>query len=116
VIYRDDQMMLEAFKERLIEFAGAGDSEAVQALLTPLAGRAVDASLWRQILRVAAEHPRVLAPLLAEPLASPAILRAVNTNGAAAAALDVCFPFFGEREREAVETAILALAVEDEWD
>jgi hypothetical protein len=116
VIYRDDQMMLEAFKERLIELAGAGDSEAVQTLLTPLAGRAVDASLWRQILQVAAEHPRVLAPLLAEPLASPAILGAMNTNGAAAAALDACFPFLGERERESVEAAILALAVEDEWD
>lgn len=109
-------MMLEAFKERLIELASAGDSEAVQTLLTPLAGPAVHAAVWRQILQVAAEHPRVLAPLLAEPLASPAILGARNTNGVAAAALDACFQFLGEREREAVETAILDLAVEDEWD
>lgn len=116
MIYRDDQVMLEAFKERLVELASASDSEAVQTLLTPLAGRAVHSAVWRQILHVAAEHPRVLAPLLAEPLASPAILGARNTNGAAAAALSACFQFLGEREREAVETAILDLAVEDEWD
>ncbi len=116
MIYRDDQVMLEAFKERLVELASASDSEAVQTLLTPLAGRAVHTAVWRQILHVAAEHPRVLAPLLAEPLASPAILGARNTNGAAAAALNACFQFLGEHEREAVETAILDLAVEDEWD
>lgn len=109
-------MMLEAFKERLIELVSAGDSEAVQTLLTPLAGRAVHSAVWRQILQVAAEQPRVLAPLLAEPLASPAILGAMNTNGAAAAALSACFQFLREREREAVEMAILGLAVEDEWD
>jgi hypothetical protein len=116
VIDRDDQVMLEAFNARLIELASTDDSEAAQTLLTPLAGRAVHAAIWRQILQVAAEHPRVLAPLLAEPLASPAILGARNTNGVAAAALNACFPFLGEREREAVESAILDLAVEDEWD
>jgi hypothetical protein len=116
VIYRDDQAMIAAFKERLAELAAAGESAGVAALLQPLAGRAVHAAIWRAVLWVAAEHPKTLGPLLAEPLASPAILAALNTNGAAAGALETCFEFLSDSERDAVESAILTLPVEDEYD
>jgi hypothetical protein len=113
--YRDEETMLGAYQQRLDELAAAADIEGVQALLYPLAGRDVPAVIWRRILNVAARHPHLLGPLLAEVLASGAILAAINTNGPAAAALTACFQFLSEDERQQIEQTMLELPSDDEF-
>ena len=113
--YRDEETMLGAYQQRLEELAAASDIEGVKALLYPLAGRDVPAAIWRRILNVATAHPQLMGPLLAEVLASGAILAGINTNGPAAATLTACFQFLTERERGAVEQAILSLPSDEEF-
>jgi hypothetical protein len=113
--YRDEEKMLNAYQQRLEELSAAADIVGAEALLYPLAGRDVPAVIWRRILNVAARHPQQMGPLLAEVLASQAILAAMNTNGPAATALTACFQFLSENERKQIEQAILELPADEEF-
>jgi len=115
VSHRDEETILGVYQTRLEELAGSADIDAVEALLEPLAGRDVPAVIWRRILDVTSRYPRVLGPILADAVASAAILGDTNINLAAQPALAACFEFLTEQQREAIEHTILSLPADEEF-
>jgi hypothetical protein len=115
VSYRDEETILGAYQTRLEELADADGADELGQLLDPLAGRDVPAVIWRRILDAASRHPQMLGPMLADLLASAALLGDPNVNLVAELALAAAFAFLTEDQRAAIEHAIISLPDDEQY-
>jgi SAM-dependent methyltransferase len=102
----EEVKILGAFEERLGELVADGDRDGVEVLLAPLRGRQVPASIWRRIVRVATEHPEVLAEKVAPLLGDHEVLCDPTLGAPVGQFLSAAFAGLDAELRERIERAI----------
>lgn len=108
-LQRDTSTMLNAFEERLVDAAAAGEHATVAAVIDVLAERPQPAAIWRRIVRAALRQPAALVPSLAGALASSAFLSAHDLIEPVGALMPTAFEHLPGGERARIEAAIMAL-------
>ncbi len=103
----DAGRLLDAFQQTLVAAAGASDTERVDAFLDAVAGDRHPAGIFRRLLRAGAETPAFFAEPLFELVRDHEILTDISTSEPAGAFLAAASGYWDERQRAAVEEAIL---------
>lgn len=115
--YPDQEMALaDAVFQWLESVAKAGREDQLDAFLDLFVREARAAFLWARLLSVAAEHPALLGPRLAELAMNLDILDARDTVVALGAYLEHATPMLPEPVRAQIETAILSLPANEEGE
>lgn len=97
------------FRKALTDYAHAKNEAVVKSILSTLRDENESALLWSIVLMAAAQEPKVLAPLVAELLASTDVLGEMDTRKAAGDCLEKGFEFLSQPQRERIEQALVRL-------